>query len=356
MSLQDRAKFQPGNWQLHGASALAIGACIALQIIWGFSVAALVFMLLFAGAGAACLYIKRQKHDRDDYNLIEIDESGLVGVTFAGKRLDFGWSEMSLVRFNDEHAAKKGCIEIEGRGLKGVIRESVFPGFSKIRDLLQKSCDAKRVKYEEKSSEHEDAGSSDVRMAPTIIRDTASFDPRMMFRLMMYGTYVVMFFVTLGTWGELAGWIALAVIWTLLTAAWVYVPQLLPSGWLKIIHVTQAGLEGVTFTGKKTEIMWQEVQRVSIRFPQGSGQGARAGKIDVNTGEKRLTIGLHFPRFGSIAVLVAKVCGEKGIKVETEGSLRIETDFTDSMSKLSAQMDKSAIETDDSSGPTQEES
>lgn len=356
MIIHDSAKFKPGTWQLHGASALAIGACIALQLLWGFSTAALVFIIVFAGAGVACLFLKRRKRSEDDYKAVQIDESGLVGVTYAGKRLDFGWSEMSLVKFGDAQSAKKGSIEIQGRGLRGVIREDIFAQFAQIRDALHKSCDAKRVKYEEQSLEPEEAQKSAVRAARTIIWDKASFDPRVVFRFAMYGAYGVLLVVMLSTWGELAGWVVLTVIWALLSAAWIYVPQLLPSGWLKIIHVTHAGFEGVTFTGKRTEILWQEVKSVRIRFPQGTGQGARAGRIEVNAGDKHLTIGLHFPRFGSIAVQVAKACGEKGVKLSTEGSLRIQTDFTASMSELSAQMDKSSIETDDSAEPGPEES
>ena len=112
-------------------------------------------------------------------------------------------------------------------------------------------------------------------------------------------------------------------------------PRLLPTKWLRIIHVTEAGLAGETFAGKKCEMPWEEVRNVVVSFPGTSKSGPDpSGKIVVRGTGRALVIGRQFQRFGAISVELARICGEKGIRLLTTGSF--------STSPLDVQQDKEA--------------
>jgi hypothetical protein len=301
--------------QYHGLAALAVAGIMALQsAVPRFVPEGAALAAVLALAGLFCQFLRRTKWEQDDLTEVRIDGSGLVATTHEGKEIEFGWSELKAVRVRGESASKQGLIEIEGRGLRGMIREAVFPGYGRIRDVIRQYCEEKHV-----SCEYETGAPPlrpDIEAARTIIQDNASFNPQTILRIIMFAAYSLMFIILLATWGQVAGCIAVLIIWTLLAAGHIYMPDLLPKGWLKTVLVTEAGLSGETFAGEKTVIPWDEVSSVRITFPQGSrgSQSAQSGQVYVQgRGAAHLKIGNHFARFGSIAVEVAKICGKKDI-------------------------------------------
>ena len=97
-------------------------------------------------------------------------------------------------------------------------------------------------------------------------------------------------------------------------------PGLLPLKWLKSVHITEAGLWGESFDGEKTEMSWEDVHNVAIRFPESSGSGTgQSGKIIVHGKGKAFEIGHQFPAFGAIAIQISRICGEKNIRLISTG-------------------------------------
>lgn len=306
--------------QRHGLAALAIAAVLALQALAAWlSLTLLVFAGAFAVLGGVILLLKRRKRGEDDLRSVELDDAGIVGMNFAGKKIDFGWSELSVVRSSRAPKSGRGTLEFEGRGLRAVARQEDFPEIAMLRSVIEKRCNEKRVKWEEQNLEDDEGSPSKIMDAKVLIHDEASFDPRSLFRWVMYGGYFVLVVAMLIGWGGLEGAIAATVIWAGMAAAWICVPGVLPTKWLKTIHVTEAGVSGETFRGKKIEIPWEEVVNVIVRQPPGAQTSweRRLGRIDINGKKGRMTIGLQFPRFGSIVVYVSKACGEKNVRLFT---------------------------------------
>ena len=334
--IEGRARLKLGPLQVHSLVALAAAGLIALQsILWRFSLFGIVWSLLIAGVGLSCLYLKRRRRGEDELKQVEIDEAGLAGATFEGKRLEFGWSELSLVSFSQGKSAGTGTIEVEGRGLRAILREKYFENHARLENLIRLHCERKHVKYEECKSGSREPAASKVKGARSIIWDVAAYNPREIFRYALLIAYLILLVILLAGWGEPGAWVAAAVVWVALGAARIYVPRLLPTKWLRIIHVTEAGLAGETFAGKKCEMPWEEVRNVVVSFPGTSKSGPDpSGKIVVRGTGRALVIGRQFQRFGAISVELARICGEKGIRLLTTGSF--------STSPLDVQQDKEA--------------
>jgi hypothetical protein len=281
------------------------------------------------------LAAKRGRRGEDDIREIKFDDAGFVAMTFAGSKVDFGWSEISLVRFNNARKKHKGFIEVEGRGLRGVLREDVFRNYPVMYGLIRKRCEEKRVKTETVEIEPVEEKPSEVRDAKTLITDSASVDPRTMFKIAMYVVCTILFFILLGTWGSTVYAIMLLIFWWLLWLAWIHVPGILPTKMLKMFRMTEAGFHGITFSGRQIEIPWSEVRVVVILTPGSSGKKAPVSpRVIIRGKNKIIKAGWQFPRLASIVVEVSRACGKRDIKLlnvgaedaSVRGSLEVEDD------------------------------
>jgi len=310
-----------GDVELHGLSAFVLAGLFLLQSVWsGFSFSCLLASLIFAGAGAAVLRLRRSKRDKDDLKIAEVDLLGLSGFKFSGSDIAFKWTDLSVVRFSESKKGKSS-VEFSGKGIRAVISQDSFENFSEIREALKRRVPRKRVKVEEKEIDGPEKALSEVEQSPLIIKDRASSEPKQLFYYVMGTAYVALLIVVFMGWGTIEGCVVSGAIWCVILAAWIYSPKLLPTKRLGEIRFTQAGAIGTTFAGRKKEINWKDVLNVVIHFPPSAGGWQRhAGRIVINGEDVKLPIGLQFPKFGMIASHLNEICINRGIRVYTTGS------------------------------------
>lgn len=337
------------DFQLHGFAAVAAGALMALQsLLPRFSGGGLIYAGAFVAVGFLIVLIQRKPRGEDDIKEAKLDRQGFLGLSYKGKKIDFGWSEMSSVKFDED--LKKGFIEIEGRGLRAVIHRPDFTGYGLIRQALQHECDRNRVKYQVIHHKEEKPRESAVRKAKRIIADAAAFDPRKVFRIVMAVATGFLFLVHLATWGSFGGWVAVSIMWTVLAIAWINIPRVLPMNWLRLIEITVDGLYGETFKGAVKELRWKDIKEVTVFYPSvGRGQKLQAGKIIVDTEQGQMKIGAYFPRFSMILVEISKACGNKRIKLTSTGRMESNLDGIDKemMDKLERDLKEKSLSEQD---------
>jgi hypothetical protein len=331
--LVGQQRFKLNDLQVHGVAALVYGAFVLLQALSPFSITRIVVAGLFGLGGLWLLAARRGRRGEDDIREIRFDDAGFVATTFSGSKVDFGWSEMSLVRFSNARKKHRGFIEVEGRGLRGVLREDVFQNYAVMYGLIRKRCEEKRVKTEVVELDMVEERPSEVLQGREIISDTASVDPRVVFRIAMYVVAGILFFILLVTWGSTAYSIMLLIFWFLLWLAWAHVPGILPTKMLRVFKLTEAGVFGITFSGRQIEMPWAEVSEVVVFSPDRSGsKGAPSARVTIRGRRGVIKAGWQFSRMPSLIVEISKACGQRNIKlrsvemksVEARGSLEVE--------------------------------
>jgi hypothetical protein len=125
-----------------GAIYLAIGGVGALLTIAAIVVLLLVVSLTISKAAGA-----------DSLRTVQVDDWGVTGTTFRGRRKQIAWSEVTHVVINLPHSSPSkggvlGVVQVNARK-RNLTIGNVFPRFMFIADAVRDICQEKDIKYED---------------------------------------------------------------------------------------------------------------------------------------------------------------------------------------------------------------